>query len=179
MILVFTVIQVQLAIGQGFNFQSVIRNSNNLPVVNTVIHLKFNILENQSVIYAETQSPSTDQFGWLGVSVGSGTPVLGEFNQINWSSGVKFLRVECSTDGGQSYSELNTSIINVSAFVGPQGLQGIPGIQGPQGPAGQDGVMSYFSNFILLLNGGRNTGNGSLCLLILFDRVSKFNGIAP
>lgn len=41
------------------------------------------------------------------------------------------------------------------------------------------GVMSYFSNFILLLNGGRNTGNGSLCLLILFDRVSKFNGIAP
>lgn len=131
-------------ISQGFNYQSIVRNSSGAPQTNTTIFLKFSILnETNTLLYSETQQPVTDQFGWISVNVGNGSPVFGVFKEIDWSESFKFLEVECGESPNGPYNSLGTSQINNSIFAGPKGDKGDKGEQGsvgPQGEAGEDGT---------------------------------------
>ncbi|MGB3080416.1 MAG: hypothetical protein WBB31_15155, partial [Saprospiraceae bacterium] len=134
-----------LTYGQGFNYQSIVRNDDGDPQPGRVVFLKFDILEGSptgTVLYSETQDPQTDAYGWFSVEVGSGIPLFGNITDVNWNSGPKYLRVECGEGQQGPYAEITTSQINNSAFRGPQGIKGEkgdkgdPGEQGQQGPAG-------------------------------------------
>ncbi len=131
--------------GQGFTYQSVVRNSDGVPQVGLTVYLKFDILADSptgALLYSETQEPVTDDYGWISVEVGSGTPLFGNIADVNWNDGPKYLSVACGEGQGGPYAEINTSQINYSAFRGPQGAQGpqgeqgLQGDQGPEGPAG-------------------------------------------
>lgn len=133
---------------QGFNYQSIVRNSSGMPQANTTVFLRFIISEGSSSgtnLYIEKQQPTTDAYGWLNAEVGNGIPELGTIASVNWNNGPKYLTVECADSPNGTYNEIASSQINNSAFAGPQGMKGdkgepgIQGLQGPQGPVGPQG----------------------------------------
>lgn len=91
---------------QTLNYQAVARDGSGNPIVNDVIGLRLSILdgsETGTVAYQETFSPSTNQFGLFTVNIGTGTVSSGNFSNINWGSGSKWLKTEVDVAGGTNY----------------------------------------------------------------------------
>jgi len=75
------------------SYQAVIRNSSNALVPSTQIGIEFNIRQGSvtgTVVYTETQTPSTNANGLVSTEVGGGTG----FNTINWANGPYFLETK-------------------------------------------------------------------------------------
>ncbi|OFX29558.1 MAG: hypothetical protein A2W92_02990 [Bacteroidetes bacterium GWA2_42_15] len=74
--------------------------------------MKISILQgssNGNVVYAETQTPTTNINGLVSFEIGTGVLVLGNFESINWSNGPYFIKTETDTDGGNKYTISGTS----------------------------------------------------------------------
>ena len=127
LILFFTIIGLTLsaqqeAPPQGINYQAVVyANNNNTSqpgldapgqvLWNEDIGVQFSILSGSAtgtVIYKETHSTSTDEFGMFDLVIGQGL-VQGtqSFNMIDWGSGYHFLKVEVDKTGGTDYVEMS------------------------------------------------------------------------
>jgi hypothetical protein len=97
---------------QALNYQGVARNISGAPLVSTAIGLRLSIHDGSptgTVVYKESQTPTTNTFGLYTVSVGNGTVLTGTFNTINWGSGDKYLEVEIDPAGGTSYTSAGTN----------------------------------------------------------------------
>jgi hypothetical protein len=143
LILATIIILISLMVkSQNLNYQTVVRNSSGDIQKNTTVYLRFTILETETsgVLYRESQSPVTDQYGWLSTTVGKGTPLSGVFANINWSN-QRYLLVECSNTSGGTYQQIGISPISggSAGAQGPKGDQGIQGVTGPAGPTGPKG----------------------------------------
>ncbi len=144
---------------QKISYQSVIRNTNNMPVANTLVGIKISILQGSAsgtVVYSETHTPSTNVNGLATIEIGGGTVVSGTFSSINWAAGPYFVKTETDPLGGTAYTLSGTSqflsvpyalyaeTANVPGVPGPQGDPGpigLTGATGPQGPVGATGPM--------------------------------------
>jgi hypothetical protein len=137
---------------QGFNYQGVARNTFGTIVTNKSIGMRFtlhNATPNGTVVYSETKTINTDQYGVFSLVVGSGTPVSGTFNTINWGSGNKYLQVEMDPNGGNNYKDMGTTqlmsvpfaLYAASGNLGPTGPQGPIGLTGATGPTGATGAQ--------------------------------------
>ncbi len=125
---------------QSFNYQTIVRNSTGSPMVNVNVYLRVSVLETATsgVLYREIHKPTTDLYGWLSLSVGTGIPVTGTFSTLDFSV-KKYLLVECSTDGGNTFGEIGVSELSGS-IVGPKGDKGAKGDKGDKGDAGVPGA---------------------------------------
>ena len=97
---------------QKMNYQAVVRNSSNELVANKTIGMKISIIKNTptgTVVYAETQTPTTNDNGLISIAIGSGTIVTGTFTSIEWSQGPHFIKTEIDPAGGTAYSITSTS----------------------------------------------------------------------
>lgn len=97
---------------QSLNYQAVARNSGGNVLANQAVGLRFTIHTGSaggSVVYQETGSATTNQFGLFTHDIGTGTVVQGTFNAIGWGTGSKFLEVEIDPAGGTSYTSMGTS----------------------------------------------------------------------
>ena len=101
---------------QGFNYQSVVRNSDGTAYSNQTVSLLFNVRSgaaNGPVIYAERQTVNTNEFGLVNLVVGRGEVLQGSFASINWGGGPKFLSTLVETSPGV-YDELGaTELLSV------------------------------------------------------------------
>lgn len=134
---------------QAFNYQAVARDASGNILASQTIGLKLIIHQSSSsgtIVYSETFSPTTNQFGLFTVGVGTGTVVTGTFATINWSSGLYWLQVQMDPAGGTSYTDMGTSQLLSVPFAmyannsGTGGVTGPTGAQGPTGPAGNNGA---------------------------------------
>src|ERR1700749_1764675 len=142
---------------QGFNYQGVARNSMGTVINNKAIGLRISLHNSTTtgtVVYTETHTITTDQYGVFSLIVGSGHAVSGTFNTINWGNGNKYLQVEMDPMGGSSYIDMGTTQLMSVPFAmyaansqvgptgpqGPQGPIGLTGAVGPQGPIGNTGA---------------------------------------
>jgi hypothetical protein len=96
-ILLFTVIGLKAQIPQGFSYQAIYRDSEGNSVSNQNVTVKFSIID--SIIsgpnlYIEQHNSTTNEFGLITLTVGSGTVQTGNFSSINWTKNSKFLKVE-------------------------------------------------------------------------------------
>lgn len=94
------------------NYQGVARNSSGAPIGGSPIGLKLTIHDGSgtgTIVYEETQSPTTNTFGLYNVSIGTGTVTTGSWAGINWSTGNKYLEVSLDPTGGSAYTSLGTS----------------------------------------------------------------------
>lgn len=163
----------QNPVPQQINYQAIARNQVGNVFANTTISVRFSIAANQtaSPIYQETHQAQTNQFGLFNVKIGAGTPTIGNFNAIDWSTGSQYLKTEIDIQNSGTFVLLgNEQLLSVpfalyaqsagnagSGSTGPQGPQGPVGPQGlagPQGPAGAAGVDGIDGNTIL--NGATN-----------------------
>lgn len=145
---------------QGFNYQGVARNGAGTVVTNSSIGMRFSLHNNAAngaVVYSETKTITTDQYGVFSLVIGSGTPVQGTFNTVNWGSGNKYLQVEMDPKGGNNYVDMGTSQLMSVPYAlfaaagntgptGPQGPIGNTGATGPQGVVGATGPQGPIGN---------------------------------
>ena len=92
-----------------FNYQAVVKNSSGEILSNQDISVQVSIYEGNDPgtnLYSETHSVSTNNYGTISISIGSGTIVSGTFAEIDWSTGNKYLKVEIDESGGSSYTNL-------------------------------------------------------------------------
>ncbi len=97
---------------QKMSYQAVVRNSADLLVKSSSVGMQISILqgsESGTPVYVETQIPTTNINGLVTIEIGGGTPVTGTFADIDWSTGVYFLKTETDPTGGTSYSITGTS----------------------------------------------------------------------
>ncbi|MFC0875142.1 hypothetical protein ACE01N_01040 [Saccharicrinis sp. FJH2] len=111
-LLLFIVIAANVS-SQGFNYQTVLRNSAGKVEANTAVVLKFTIKqgsESGTSLYSESHDVSTNTFGVISVVVGEGTLISGDFSTIDWSNGPYYLNVDI--DG----EDMGTSQLNSVPF---------------------------------------------------------------
>ena len=72
---------------ESFNFQSVITDQSNKVHANKTVSLRFSIIKNSTdgeIIYQETHSAITNNYGITNLTIGNGDIVLGVFSDIEW-----------------------------------------------------------------------------------------------
>ncbi len=97
---------------QKMSYQAVIRDLSNSLITSHVIGMRISILQGSAsgtVVYTETQTPTTNANGLISVEVGGGNPVTGTFAGIDWSAGLYFIKTETDPAGGTSYTIIGTS----------------------------------------------------------------------
>jgi hypothetical protein len=97
---------------QKMSYQAVIRNPSNVLVVNTNVGMKISILQGTptgTVVYAETQTPTTNANGLASIQIGTGTVVTGTFTGINWANGPFYVKTETDPLGGTTYTITGTN----------------------------------------------------------------------
>ncbi|QGY43757.1 hypothetical protein GM418_08830 [Maribellus comscasis] len=97
---------------EKMSYQAVIRDSNDKLVNNQSIGMQISILQGSAdgtVVYAETQTPTTNANGLVSVEIGNGTLVSGDFAGIDWANGPYFIKTETDIEGGTNYTIIGTS----------------------------------------------------------------------
>jgi hypothetical protein len=96
----------------AFNYQAVVRDNSGNPVLNHMVGFRISILQTSSsgtVVYSEIQAPTTNEFGLVNIEIGKGTLISGSMQNIDWSTGVYYLKIEIDINGGVNYSDMGTS----------------------------------------------------------------------
>ena len=108
------VLLAQTAFGQSpqlINYQAVARDAETgTELINQPVDVMFSVLNDGpagSTEYSEMHSVETNAFGLVNLQIGSGAPVEGTFENIDWSTGQKWLLVEM--DLGEGLEEVSTS----------------------------------------------------------------------
>ncbi len=101
---------------QGFSYQTTIRNSSGVAILSQPVGIRFSFYMNSpagTLVWQEAQSAVTDVYGHIHVIIGGGTSTgagsLLSFDQINWSTGLYYLKVSIDPVGGTSYTDLGNS----------------------------------------------------------------------
>jgi len=96
----------------GINYQTVIRDGDGQPIVNTAITLKMSIraeAADGTIVYSETHAKVSNSFGLVNLIIGQGTPVGGEFSAINWGAASHFLETAIDFTGGGDFQVLGVT----------------------------------------------------------------------
>ena len=131
---------------QKFNYQGVARDNSGNVLPNQNIGLRLSIRQGTptgTIVYRETHSASTYQFGLFDIEAGGGTVISGVFSSINWSSGPYFFQTEMDASGGTNYLNLGTSqLLSVpyALYAETSGSGGSTGATGSTGPVGETGA---------------------------------------
>jgi len=97
---------------QAFKYQTVIRDGAGEILQNQAVALRVSIhdaIAGGAIIYQETFSKITNQFGLINLEIGHGAPTIGTFTGIDWSSNSKFFEVEIDPEGGSNYVSIGSS----------------------------------------------------------------------
>jgi hypothetical protein len=170
--------QLNAQVPQAFNYQAVARNATGVLLDNQSVGIKISIHQTTAsgtVVYSETFTPTTNQFGLFTIEIGQGAPVTGTFNTIDWSTGSYFLQVQMDPAGGTSYTNMGTTQLLTVPFAmyaanagtsgttgatGPTGPTGAVGTNGATGPTGPTGVGTTGATGPTGANGPTGTGAG-------------------
>ena len=94
----------------GIHYQAVVRDASGAILPNQQVSFQFSIVTdslNGSVLYTESHAGiTTNEFGMVNLLIGSGTPTVGTFNAIDWSSPPHFVNIGLDTAGGLSFTAM-------------------------------------------------------------------------
>ena len=94
------------------SYQAVVRDAGDALVTSQAVGMQLSIVQGSisgTVVYVETQTPTSNLNGLVSVEIGSGTVVSGTFNSIDWSNGPYFIKTETDPTGGTTYTITGTS----------------------------------------------------------------------
>jgi len=144
---------------QAVNYQTVVRDGNGNIIANQPVKLGFLIHDGSptgTIVYSESDTGATNQFGLFTTAIGRGTVLSGNFGTITWSTGNKYLETYFYTSP-TAYVSMGTAelltvpyaLYAVNGVVGPTGATGVAGangtngtngLTGPTGPSGANGT---------------------------------------
>jgi hypothetical protein len=91
---------------QKMSFQSIIRNSDGKLLDNRTVQIRMSILEGSASgddIFIEVHRTETNSNGLASLILGQGLVQKGNIGEIDWSSGLYFLKTETDINGGTNY----------------------------------------------------------------------------
>ena len=104
-----TVAMIATAEAQNsFAYQAVIRTAKGELVSNQKVGMKFSLIYDGKVVYSETHTPQTNQYGNVQVEVGKGQNATGDFAKVPWSTMQVMMKIEADPNGGTNYIDLGT-----------------------------------------------------------------------
>ena len=148
----FALIPAMAQVPQALNYQAVARDASGHLIASHAVGLKIIIHQTSAtgtIVYSETFSPTTNQFGLFTVSIGTGNPVTGTFSSIAWSSGNYWMQVQLDATGGTTYVDMGTSqLLSVpyALYAASSGTPGATGATGATGITGATGATGLLSN---------------------------------
>lgn len=105
----FAILTTLLSFAQApekMSYQAIVRDNNNLLVVNQAIRMKVGIYRNSAsgtLVYQEVHTPTTNVNGLVSLQIGTGTVIAGSIDTIKWENGPYFLKREIDLSGGTNY----------------------------------------------------------------------------
>jgi hypothetical protein len=145
LMLFFTItVTVTAQVPQAFNYQAVASDASGNLITSHAVGIKITIHQDSAtgtVVYAETFTPVTNQFGLFTLAIGQGTPVTGSFSAITWSSGNYWMQVGMDPSGNTTYTDMGTSQLLTVPFAMYAVSSGTGGATGPTGPTGSTGSV--------------------------------------
>jgi len=117
LLLAFIVITVYIVTSvaqspQAFKYQAIARDNIGNLMVNENIDIRISIITdniNGTVQYQETHNKTTSSYGSFAIEIGNGSVQYGNFTDITWNLGDKFIKVEAKKSSESTYEELVTS----------------------------------------------------------------------
>ncbi len=94
---------------QAFKYQTVVRDATGNLIQNQSIELRMGISDGSNLVYLETHTVTTNNFGLATIEIGYGNPVGSDFENINWESGEYYLITELDATGSGEYISMGTS----------------------------------------------------------------------
>ena len=114
-VLLMTLIVVTSIFAQApksFKYQAIVRDNTGSIIADQLVSFRIGIIQdsiNGSLIYSETHSITTNQFGMALLSIGDGSVETGIFENINWGIKSHFMKLELDETGGTNYQFMGTS----------------------------------------------------------------------
>jgi hypothetical protein len=118
------------------------RNADGSVMVSSAVSLTIMIHDESAtgtVVYQENHALSSNAQGLVSCVVGNGVISQGNFANINWGNGAKFLHVMMGTTDLGTQQMLSVPYALYAAQSGTPGPAGATGATGPQGPIGLTG----------------------------------------
>lgn len=111
LLFVLLAILVRAQAPQSFRYQAVLRDAGGQPVSqqNVILEISFN--NPSGVFYIEEHSAVTSNNGMVALSLGSGSPVQGDFALADWKNGNISIHIEMSTDGGSTFTAMGDQVL--------------------------------------------------------------------
>ena len=97
---------------EKINYQAVARGSSGQALANQNLSVRMTIHSGSAggtVVYQETHSVTTNQFGLFTLAIGGGAPVSGTVAAIDWAANSYYAETEIDPAGGSSYTSLGTA----------------------------------------------------------------------
>jgi hypothetical protein len=112
-IILFAVVLSNWCVAQPdlFNYQTVVRNAQGQPVTDQNVAFRMSVREgatNGTVVYQETHSTTTNEFGLANLRIGDGSG-SGNLANVDWADASHYLQVEVDLTGGTNYQNVGTS----------------------------------------------------------------------
>ena len=141
------------AIPNKFNYQTIVRDTSGHLVINQPVGMRLTLQRGPQMnnLYTETHQVTTNSSGLLTTNIGTGQPIQGSMDSIDWSLGNVFVKTEIDMTGGSNYSLVSSrELLSVpyAMHARSANVPGLPGPQGPQGPRGIPGENAQGSNQI-------------------------------
>jgi hypothetical protein len=123
---------------QQINYQAVARNSVGNVLPNRKITVRLSIHDvnaTGTVLYKETRTITTNNFGLFNVGIGSpgADNSTGTINGIDWGSAAKFIQVEVDPDGGSNFINMGAAQLLAVPYALYAGNSGTSTLSGPAG----------------------------------------------
>ncbi len=116
----------------GFSYQAVARDAQGEIISNQQVGIEIGILGGSvdgSMLYTEEFFPTTNSYGLINLTIGTGSATLGSFSEIDWSLGSYFVKVSLDVEGGQAFEEIATSqLLSVPYAMYAQTAENVAGI---------------------------------------------------
>jgi len=110
--------QVKAQTPEGFKYQAIIRDATSNVLANQPVGVQIGIVQASqagTIVYTETFTPTTNQYGLINLNIGEGTS-SDIFEDINWVNGPYFIKLEVDVTGGTNYADLGTSPLKSVPF---------------------------------------------------------------
>ena len=143
---ILTNIAIYGQVPQKMTYQAVVRDQSNAIVSNGPVGVRIGILQGSafgSTVYAETQAITSNVNGLVTLEIGTGSPIYGRFDTIDWAGGPYFIDVRTDPTGGSNYNSImglaEFCSVPYALYAERSGNGGVPGPSGPAGPQGPTG----------------------------------------
>lgn len=135
----------------SFKYQSIARNASGLILSNLTLGIRMSIHDVSSsgtIVFQETHSVVTNDYGLFTISIGTGTSVIGTLGGVDWSNGAKYIEIEGDFTGGTAYVSFGTSELLSVPYALYSNYAGTPIL--PNGTS--TGNTSYWNGAVWVVN---------------------------